>query len=63
MRSLVSHIGSFRPHRMVSGLRVAMISGDNARTADAVAGRLGIERVLVEVQPSLRGHVQAVEPC
>src|ERR1700720_101228 len=39
-----------RLHRM--GLRVAMITGDNARTADAVARRLGIERVLAEVVPA-----------
>jgi P-type E1-E2 ATPase len=39
-----------RLHRM--GLRVAMITGDNARTADAVADRLGIERVLAEVLPA-----------
>jgi copper-transporting P-type ATPase V len=39
-----------RLHRM--GLRVAMITGDNARTADAVAGELGIERVLAEVLPA-----------
>ena len=39
-----------RLHRM--GLRVAMITGDNARTADAVAGLLGIERVLAEVLPA-----------
>ncbi|HSS24730.1 MAG TPA: heavy metal translocating P-type ATPase, partial [Mycobacterium sp.] len=37
-------------HRM--SLRVAMITGDNARTADAVATRLGIERVLAEVLPA-----------
>jgi cation-transporting ATPase V len=39
-----------RLHRM--GLQVAMITGDNARTADAVARRLGIERVLAEVLPA-----------
>jgi cation-transporting ATPase V/Cu+-exporting ATPase len=39
-----------RLHRM--GLRVALITGDNTRTADAVAGRLGIERVLAEVLPA-----------
>jgi copper-transporting P-type ATPase V len=39
-----------RLHRM--GLRVAMITGDNARMADAVARRLGIERVLAEVLPA-----------
>jgi cation-transporting ATPase V/Cu+-exporting ATPase len=39
-----------RLHRM--GLRVAMITGDNARTANAVASRLGIERVLAEVLPA-----------
>nr|VTP02574.1 putative copper-exporting P-type ATPase V [Mycobacterium riyadhense] len=39
-----------RLHRM--GLRVAMITGDNAHTAGAVAGHLGIERVLAEVLPA-----------
>ncbi len=40
------------------GVKVAMITGDNARTAQAVASRLGIDEVVAEVLPE--GKVDAV---
>ena len=40
------------------GLKVAMITGDNARTAKAIAARLGIDEVVAEVLPD--GKIDAV---
>jgi len=41
-----------------AGLKTAMISGDNRRTAEAIARRLGIDEVVAEVMPA--GKVEAI---
>ncbi|AMY72261.1 heavy metal translocating P-type ATPase [Frigidibacter mobilis] len=41
------------------GLKVAMITGDNARTAQAIAHQLGIDEVVAEVLPG--GKVEAIQ--
>ncbi|WP_305909004.1 copper-translocating P-type ATPase [Methylomarinum sp. Ch1-1] len=40
-----------------SGVKVAMLTGDNQTTADAVAGKLGIDRVEAEVLPEQKSEL------
>ena len=41
------------------GLRLLMVTGDNQTTADAVAGRLGIDEVVAEVLPADKRRIVA----
>jgi Cu+-exporting ATPase len=46
----VNHLGQMR-------IEVAMLTGDNKRTADAIAGKLAIKRVLADVLPADKAKV------
>ncbi len=40
-----------------AGVRIVMLTGDNATTAGAVAGRLGIDEVVADVLPDQKAHI------
>lgn len=47
-------------HRM--GLQVVMLTGDNRRTAEAIAREVGIDRVLADVKPDQKAaHIEALQ--
>jgi len=63
---LIATMDTIKPHAKENvlqlkkmGLEVVMLTGDNSKTAQVVAGQLGIERVVSEVLPS--GKVAEIE--
>ena len=63
---LIATTDALKPHAKENilnlkkmGLDVVMLTGDNSKTAQAVAGQLGIDRVVSEVLPS--GKVNEIE--